>query len=82
MATRDDDEDMYAQKEEMMIEEEASEGGYAFNDQADMERRQVQRQFYQKVDKTQEFAENNYYHITHTQVDLSISILFIPFQYL
>jgi len=33
----------------------------------DMQRRQSQRQFYQKVDKTQEFAENNYYHINQSQ---------------
>ncbi len=58
------------------------EGGYALQDQADLERRQVQRQFYQKVDKTQEFAENNYYHITHTQVDLSINIYLSIYLYL
>jgi len=37
-------------------------GGYAYFD-ADGDRRGTVRQYYQKLDKTQEWAENNYYHL-------------------
>jgi len=37
-------------------------GGFAYFD-ADGERRGLVRQYYQKLDKTQEWAENNYYHL-------------------
>ncbi len=38
-------------------------GKYAFFD-ADADRRGLVRQYYQKLDKTQEWAENNYYHLS------------------
>eukprot|EP00163_Fabomonas_tropica_P032210 TRINITY_DN798_c1_g1_i1.p1 TRINITY_DN798_c1_g1~~TRINITY_DN798_c1_g1_i1.p1 ORF type:complete len:1554 (-),score=446.16 TRINITY_DN798_c1_g1_i1:323-4984(-) len=35
----------------------------------DLRRRQAQRQFYQAMDKTKEYAENNYYHLTVSQMN-------------
>lgn len=36
----------------------------------DMDRRDTQRQFYQKLELTQEYAENNYWHLS-LQVGIS-----------
>ena len=56
-------EESFDEDDDMEYEEESREKA----DIADLDERSSMRAFYQKLDKTQEWAENNYYHLTIEQ---------------
>jgi hypothetical protein len=62
MAPRDDDKEM--EMEESVDESPMADMGGDYDDaKKDTAERGRMRQFYQQLDKTQEWAENNYYHL-------------------